>query len=337
MTDSSSPDTTRRLVVIIPALNEEATIGTVIACIREVAMPAGVGTLSIVVANDGSTDATREIAEKAGAHVVSHEVNRGVGAAFRTGLHAALSLGADFIVNIDADGQFNPNDIPMLLEPLLGGRADFATASRFKDPDLVPEMPAVKLWGNRQMSRLISCLVGKRFYDVSCGFRAYTRDTALRLNLWGDFTYTQETFLDLSAKDLRIAEIPARVRGVREVGESRVARSLVRYARQTSEIIFHAYRDFWPLRFFGAIAVVGAAPGLCLVSFLGLHYLRTGRFSPHLWSGFLGGAFIFFALICLVTGLLASMLKRIRLNQEELLFLIRRGNLGSRDSAGDDT
>ena len=312
------------LCVIIPALNEEATVGDVIGHVLDTEMPARVTKRTVVVVDDGSTDRTVAVAQDAGARVVSHVDNRGVGAAFRTGLQAALTLGADLLVNIDADGQFNPEDIPRLLAPLLEGKADFATASRFKDPDLVPEMPAVKLWGNRRMSRLISFLVGRRYHDVSCGFRAYTRDTALRLNLWGDFTYTQETFLDLSAKGMQIAEIPARVRGVREVGQSRVARSLVRYARQTSEIIFHAYRDFWPLRFFGVLALVAAMPGLGLIGFLGLHYLRTGRFSPHLWSGFLGGAFIFFALVCLVTGLLASMLKRIRLNQEEILYHLKR-------------
>ena len=312
------------LCVIIPALNEEATVGDVIGHVLDTEMPARVTKRTVIVVDDGSTDRTVAVAQDAGARVVSHVDNRGVGAAFRTGLQAALTLGADLLVNIDADGQFNPEDIPRLLAPLLEGKADFATASRFKDPDLVPEMPAVKLWGNRRMSRLISFLVGRRYHDVSCGFRAYTRDTALRLNLWGDFTYTQETFLDLSAKGMQIAEIPARVRGVREVGQSRVARSLVRYARQTSEIIFHAYRDFWPLRFFGVLALVAAMPGLGLIGFLGLHYLRTGRFSPHLWSGFLGGAFIFFALVCLVTGLLASMLKRIRLNQEEILYHLKR-------------
>ncbi len=311
------------LCIIMPALNEEATIGRVIDQILAVSFPPAVTRRTIIVVDDGSTDSTASVAVEQGAVVVSHTENRGVGKAFHTGLITALREGADLIVNIDSDGQFNPSDIPALLRPIIAGEADFATASRFKDPDLEPEMPVVKRWGNRQMSRLVSFIIGRRFYDVSCGFRAYSRETALRLNLWGEFTYTQETFLDLSAKGMRMAEIPIRVRGVREVGESRVARSLVTYARKTSEILFHAYRDFWPLRFFGIIALLSAIPGLCCLGFLGVHYLSTGSFSPHIYLGFLGGGALLLALVCLITGLLASMLGRIRLNQEEILYHLK--------------
>jgi len=312
------------LCVIIPALNEEATVGQVIEQIRAVEFPAQVTRKTVVVVDDGSTDRTAAVAAERGAVVISHSENCGVGRAFHTGLRNALAHGADLIVNIDGDGQFNPADIPDLIQPLLDDEADFVTASRFKDPELTPEMPAVKRWGNRQMSRLVSTIVGRRFHDVSCGFRAYSRDTALRLNLWGEFTYTQETFLDLGVKGLRIVEAPVKVRGVREIGESRVASSLWNYARKTSEIIFHAYRDFWPLRFFGILSAASAVVGFSLAGFLVVHYLKTRHFSPHIWAGFVGGAFIFLALICLITGLLGSMLKRIRLNQEEILFHLKR-------------
>ncbi len=192
------------LCIIIPALNEEASIGDVIQRIQEVPFPAKVTAKTVIVVDDGSRDATGEISRGLGAMVVRHEQNRGVGRAFQSGLKAALAAGADLVVNIDADGQFNPADIPALLAPLLAGEADFVTASRFKDPALEPEMPPVKRWGNRQMSRLVSGIIRHRFHDVSCGFRAYSRETALRLNLWGAFTYTQESFLDLAAKGMRM-------------------------------------------------------------------------------------------------------------------------------------
>lgn len=314
------------LCVIIPALNEEATLGRVITQIREVRLPSEVDGCTVVVVDDGSTDRTAEIAAGLGAVVVRHPTNRGVGRAFQSGLERALELGADIIVNIDADGQFNPADIPQLVEPILQGRAHFVTASRFKDPALEPEMPKVKRWGNRKMSQLVSFIVGQSFQDVSCGFRAYSRETALRLNLWGEFTYTQETFIFICARGLQITEVPIRVRGVREIGESRVASNLWIYARRSSAIIFHAYRDFWPMHFFGILGALALLPGLGCLSFLGLHWLRAGRFSPHLWAGFTGGSFVFLALACFLTGLLGSMLKRIRLNQEEMLYYLKSGH-----------
>lgn len=315
-----------RLCVIIPALNEEATLGTVIDHILAVKQPHEVTETRVVVIDDGSTDQTASIGGSHGADVVRHAENRGLGVAFQTGIKKALEGGADLLVNIDADGQFDPADIPRLLQPLLCGRADFVTASRFSGGEAPAGISSVKLWGNRQMSRLVSMIVGRRFADVSCGFRAYTRDAAMRLNLWGDFTYTQESFLDISAKGLRIAEVPVSVRGEREFGDSRVANNVWVYAMRTSRILLRAFRDYWPLRFFGLLAALTALPGLGLWIFLLLHYLRSQRLSPHLWAGFFGGAFLLLSLLCLLTGLLGSMLKRIRLNQEEILYLLRKSD-----------
>jgi glycosyltransferase involved in cell wall biosynthesis len=317
------------LAVIIPALNESATIGSVIDRVRATDMPSAILQTSVVVVDDGSDDDTGAVAGDRGCVVVSHGYNRGLGVAFRSGIDRALRVGADLIVNIDADGQFDPGDIPALLTPLLDGTADFATASRFKDRAMTPEMPAVKLWGNHRMSWLVSLIVGHRFYDVSCGFRAYTRDAALHLNLWGDFTYTQETFLDLSVKGMRIVEVPTHVRGVREVGKSRVASDIITYARRTSGILFHAFRDYWPMRFFGSLAGLCAAPGCGLIGFLAQHYVVNRSFAPHIWAGFVGGGFLVVSLVCLLAGLLGSMLAQIRLNEEEVLYFLRRDAYGA--------
>jgi glycosyltransferase involved in cell wall biosynthesis len=311
-----------KLVVIIPALNEEKTIEGVIAAVpTEID---GIDQIEVVVVDDCSSDQTRMIAESAGALVISHCENKGVGAAFHTGMKVALKKGADFIVNIDGDGQHNPSDIPALIKPVLEGKADFTTASRFKEPTLIPLMPRMKLWGNKMMSRLISYLTGKKFYDVSCGFRAYTRDTALRLTLVGKFTYTQETFLDLAFKGLSIAEIPLVVKKEREFGESRVASNLWKYGYKTAKIIFRAFRDYKPLRFFGFISLPFFIIGMLLIMFLSLHYLSSGQFFPHKWAGFSGVALVVLGLILFILGLVADMLDRIRLNQEELLYYKRK-------------
>jgi len=311
------------VAVVIPALNEEATIGNVVERCVEV-LRANDYEPRVIVVDDGSSDRTAILAEQAGARVVSHAENRGVGKAFHTGMAQALASRADIIVNIDADGQFDPADIPRLIDPIISGRAGFASASRFKDPALVPEMPRMKIWGNRMMSRIISGITGRRFYDVSCGFRAYARDAALRLNLWGNFTYTQESFIDFTVKDVRIEEVPLRIRGERQHGDSRVASNLWRYAVHAAKIILHSYRDFWPLRFFGVVSLLCMVPGILLGAFMLWHRFSSGAFSPHIWAGFTGAALFAFGLMTLVMGLVAEMLKRIRLNQEMLLYYERR-------------
>ena len=310
------------LCVMMPALNEEATIGDVISRIpREIE---GISKVVVLVLDDGSSDATKDVSIKAGAEVISHSSNRGLGVAFRTGTSAALSMGADYIVNMDSDGQFDPADIPTLLAPLMEGRADCVTASRFADKALVPKMNQVKLYGNHIMSWLISKLVGKRYYDVSCGFRAYTADTLRHMNLQGRFTYTQETFMDLQFKGLQILEIPVVVRGTREVGKSRMASSIPRYAYNTGKIILRTFRDYYPLRVFSLIAAVFLFISLAFFSYLLVHYLQTSSFSPYKWTGFAGAFFGAIGVIVAVAGLLADMFVRIRINQEQILYMMKK-------------
>jgi hypothetical protein len=170
------------------------------------------------------------------------------------------------------------------------------------------------------MSALISRLAGLRLWDVSCGYRCYNRTSALRLHLLGRFTYSQEVILNLAFKGMRIVEVPLRVRGVREVGQSRLARNLWRYAWHTTKIILRAYRDYHPMRFFGALSASLFLPALALGAWLGIHYLRTGQFSPHKWAGFGSIAFLLLALAFFLTGLVGDMLNRQRVYLEEILF-----------------
>lgn len=311
-----------KLVVVIPALNESKTIAEVIAGIpREVD---GVREVEVVVVDDGSTDDTAELATNAGADTVSHGRPRGVGAAFRTGIGAALQRGAGLIVNIDGDGQFDPADIPELIRPILAGEADFVTCTRFARKDLVPKMPWVKRLGNRVVCAIVNFVTDHKFTDVSCGFRAYSRDTALRLNLFGDFTYTQETFIDLAGKHVRMIEVPLKVRGVREFGKSRVASSLVRYAARSFAIMLRAARDLNPMKFFGLIGLAVFGAGCVLGAFVLSHWLATGRTSPY--TQFLTGSAVGLILgfLLLVLALIADMLGRQRRITEELLYLRRK-------------
>ncbi len=264
------------VVVTIPAYNEEATVGQVIAAIpRDMD---GVSSVGVIVINDGSGDGTADAATKAGAKVVNFNRNKGLGAAFSQGLRSALALGADIIVNIDADGQFNPDDIPKLIAPIIEEKADMVTASRFADTSLIPDMPWMKKWGNRRVANIVNKMAGQNLCDVSCGFRAYSRDAALRVTLLGGHTYTHEVILDLAFRGLRIIEVPVKVVGVRKIGKSKVASNLWMYGWNSLVIMLRAFRDYRPMHVFGGISLVFFMLFLVCGVFTLVHYLVSGLY-----------------------------------------------------------
>ncbi|MEX0650079.1 MAG: glycosyltransferase family 2 protein [Candidatus Andersenbacteria bacterium] len=328
-------ESSKKLVVIIPALNEEKTIAEVISAIPN--HLEAITLTQVIVVNDGSTDTTAAVAGEAGATVVSHHKPMGVGAAFHTGIKEALMAGADVIINIDADGQFDPSDIPRLLKPILDNDADFVTASRFADPALAPHMPDVKRWGNGWVTTIVNILTGKKFTDVSCGFRAYSREAALRLTLFGHFTYTQETFIDLAFKNMRILEVPLKVRGEREHGTSRVASNLWRYGTKSATIMFRAARDYKPFYFIGVpgiiIFMIGVAGGLFVLN----HYLQTGQTSPFRSLVTVSGILLIIGFLVFFISLLADMLHRNRVLIEEMLYLARKEAYGREAHRNDKT
>ena len=308
------------VLVGMPVFNEAATIGDVVARVpRKIE---GVDDVSIVVVDDGSSDDSGKLARASGAHVVRHPRNAGLGVAFQTMVQYALSVKADLLVTLDGDGQFNPNDIATLIQPILQGRALVCTASRFADPDKTPVMPWVKKWGNRRVAGLVNMLTGQRFADVSCGFRAYTREALLRLTVYASFTYTHETFLDLAAKRIPIVEVPVVVRGVREHGQSKMASSVLRYGTRTAKIMLLTYRDQAPLRLCGWIALVFVLAGVGLLGWSFARLQATGEWLK--WAAFMGGAFVAVAVMTLFFGFMADIAARLRRNQEEILYWLRR-------------
>jgi glycosyltransferase involved in cell wall biosynthesis len=312
-----------KLVVTIPAQNEEKTIAQVVRGVpRDIP---GVDDVEVIVMDDGSTDRTAAEALDAGATVLTISGRPGLGRIFRTGFERAMRRGADIIVNIDGDGQFNPDDIRHLVQPILRDEADFVTCSRFANPKFRPQMPPVKYYGNQIVTRMINWICGNScFTDVSCGFRAFSREAAYRLTLFGRFTYTQECFIDLFSKGVRIAEVPLLVRGVREHGKSRVASSIFKYAASSLPIILRAMRDIQPLKFFGGIAMVLLVPGFLMAGFIGVWYAMYQRTSP--WRSVIpiSGVLLTLGFLMFVLALLADMLGRHRRISEDILYLMRR-------------
>lgn len=307
-----------KLVVIIPCYNEEKTIGKVIDAIPG-RIP-GVSEIAVLVINDGSSDNTEAVASKAGAEVITSPTNKGVGAAFILGVESALERGADLLVNIDGDGQFDPRQIPTLVGPIIENKADFVSCSRFKDRSLIPKMSKIKIWGNKRVAGLVSFLSGQKFYDVSCGFRAYSKKAMLHLNLFGKFTYTQESFLDLAYKGLRVMEVPLKVRGEREFGKSRVASNLFAYGFKSLKIIVRTIRDYRPLKFFGYTGILIMTVSVAIGTFFLVHWFQTGAVSPYKTLAFIAAYLGAIGFIIFVLALMADMLDRIRLNQEKLLY-----------------
>lgn len=309
----------KKIGLVIPAFNEEENIGGVLKRI-----PSFID--QVLVVNDGSADQTEIVAKENGAEVFNHKKNKGVGATFNTGVKLMLEKEIDIMVNMDADGQFNPDDISKLLEPIIEGKADFVTASRFKEKDLIPKMSPVKLWGNKRMSNFIGWLTGEKFHDVSCGFRAYSRETLNRMNLFGTFTYTQETFIDLAFKGMTIVEVPVKVLGKRSIGKSRIASNIPKYAFQTAKIILRTFRDYKPFKLFGFISLFLAVVGLGFLSVMFYSKFTTGTFTPYKWSGMASGVIFLSSFIFLLLGFILDMFARMRHNQEEILFQLKNRN-----------
>ena len=205
----------KRLAVLIPAKDEEATIGELLDRLYRVRVP-GCEPYAIVV-DDGSTDGTARMARERGALVIQHEVNRGLGAAVRTGLRVAVQTHAPAVAYLDADLEYYPEDIPRLLEPVLADRADYVLGSRFLGR--VRGMSLHRRLGNYAFTTLLAVLSRRKVTDGQTGMRAFSREAARRAEIIHDYNYAQVLTLDLLRKGMRMEEVPIRYR-VREHGKS---------------------------------------------------------------------------------------------------------------------
>jgi glycosyltransferase involved in cell wall biosynthesis len=309
-----------KLIIYLPAYNEEEKIQVVIK--RLPRSLENIDQIQYLVIDDGSEDRTRELALEAGAEVISHEQNRGVGGAFHTAVNYALENGADILVGIDADGQFDPGEIPMLIVPILNDQADMVMGSRFST-GRPKNMPKAKYWGNKQVAKILNYVGNEKYEDVSCGFRAYSRDALLRFNLFGVFTFTHETIIALLYQGQRVLEMPVSVQYFSD-RISRVAGSILSYAFQTSKIIFRVLLDYRPMRVFGGFGSILILIGTGFIFFMLGQYFINGSFTPYKAFGFIGLGFFVFGLLVILLALIADMINRLRINQDRLLYESKR-------------
>ena len=247
------------LIILIPAYNEEDNIQKTILNIPKKIN--GITKIQVLVVNDGSTDKTTELAMNAGADkVVSHKTNLGVGASFMTGIRTCLSMNADIVVTLDADSQFNPNEISKLIVPILNNELDVAIGSRFLK-GRPKNMPKIKFFGNRIFTKIVSWVTGQKFSDTQTGFRAYSKDALPHISVVNEFTYTQEVLIDLKFKGLKIGEIPVLV-SYDDKRKSRVIKNIFSYSYRASSIILRSIVYHKPIFSFGILGlfliIVGA-------------------------------------------------------------------------------
>jgi len=283
----------------MPAFNEAENIGDTIKNIpRKIS---GIDTIEILVIDDGSSDKTVELALNAGASkVVSHKKNRGVGAAFMTGIRNAISMNADVVVTIDSDSQFDSKQIPELIIPILNSQYDVVIGSRFLENN-PKNIPKIKRFGNRVFSRIVSWLVNQKITDSQTGFRAYSKEALLDISIVSDFTYTQEVLIDLKFKGTQIGEVPVSVK-YDEKRKSRVVKNVFQYSTEALSIIIKTLLYHKPIFSFGLFGFILIGGGV-----LAKIFTISQIFSINTT---LSTGFIILGTVCFMLGIFASVVFR---------------------------
>ena len=316
--DLLHPEGVVKLIIQIPCYNEENTLPVTLAELPR-ALP-GVDEIEYLVIDDGSTDRTAEVARQLGVqHIVRQKRNRGLAAAFQAGLEAALAAGADLIVNTDADNQYFGPDIAVLVQPILDGRADIVVGDRgVADSE---HFSALKRVLQRLGSWVVERAAGIPIPDATSGFRAFTREAALRLTVLSEYTYTLETLIQAGARGMNVIFVPVRTNP--QTRQSRLMRSLPSFLVLQAVTVLRFYTMYRPLRVFmttGA-ALIGVA---LLLGARFLAFYAAGRGAGHVQSLILAAIFVIVGFQVGLIGLIADLVSQNRKMMEETLYRARR-------------
>ena len=307
-----------KLIVQIPCFNEEDTLPATFKDIPK--KMDGVDVVEIMFIDDGSTDKTIEVAKALGVHhIVINKNNRGLARTFRTGLNECLKLGADIIVNTDGDNQYAGWDIPKLIQPILDGRADVVVGDR--NTAKVAHFSPFKKFLQRLGSYVVKTLSGVQVPDAVSGFRAYSRDAALQLNIVSPFSYTIEALIQAGKKHMAVTSVPVETN--EKTRESRLFSSIPKFIERQLTTIVRMYAMYQPLKVFFYIgltlSILGAIP---IIRFL--FYYFTGDGDGHLQSLVLGGVLTILGFISFLIALLADLMNFNRQLIEQTLEKVRR-------------
>src|SRR5215212_1386518 len=311
-----------KLIIQIPCFNEEEQLPTTLAALpRE--LP-GVDSLEWLVVDDGSTDRTIEVARANGVHhIVRLTNNKGLAAAFQAGLDACLKLGADVVVNTDADNQYRAEDIPKLIAPILAGDADMVIGDRVVAN--IPHFSKLKVRLQHLGSAVVRRASGTEVPDTTSGFRAYNREAALQMTVVSKFTYTLETIIQAGKMLVATDHVPIRTNDVTR--ESRLFPSMWSYVRRNGLSIFRVYSMYEPLRvFMFAAAVVGLAAAIIWGRFA-YFYVFENEGAGHVQSLILGAVLFIAAVQLAALGIVGDILAGMRTLQQRTLERVRRVEL----------
>lgn len=311
-----------KLIIQIPCYNEEETLG-----ITYNDLPKhidGIDEIEYLIINDGSTDRTVEVARELGFHhVVSFKQNKGLAKGFMAGLDACLRLGADIIVNTDADNQYCGADIEKLVRPILEEKADIVIGERpIDDTEHFS-------WKKKKFQHLGSWVVrvasGTNIPDAPSGFRAYSREAALRMNVVNEYTYTLETIIQAGHEKLAMTSVPIRTNG--ETRPSRLFSSMWRYMKRSSAVIIRSFLMYKPLRFFSTVGIIM----LLLGAVLGVRFLVfffTGSGGGHTQSLILAAILLLAGFQTIVVGLLGDVIAANRKILQDVQYRVRKMECG---------
>lgn len=317
-----------KLIIQIPCHNEEATLpGTLRDLPRQIP---GVEVIETLVVDDGSADRTAQVACELGVrHVVRLPQHMGLARAFAVGLETALREGADIIVNTDADNQYRGDDIPHLIQPILEGRAEIVIGDR--GIAHLTHFSSLKRLLQRFGSWVVQAASGVKIPDATSGFRAFSREAALRMNVLSNFSYTLETLIQAGAWRMALVYVPIRVNP--HTRESRLIRSLPHYLLNSAVTIVRAYAMYRPLRVFLSVSAAFVIPGILLgVRFLYYYVigLSTGSAVGHVQSLILAAVLIIVGMQIGLIGLMADLIAFNRKLMEGALYCVRRLELDRR-------
>lgn len=286
-------------IAIIPAYNEADNVGNVI----EATIKQG---CKVLVIDDGSSDATGEVSRRAGATVVRNRHNLGLGRTMRRGYEEALKTGAEIIIQLDADGQYDPAEIPKLVEPIQKGEADMVLGSRLQN--LQYKMPALKKLGNKSFSFILRKLTGADVKDGQTGFRAMTREVLEKCLPINEFSYTQEMIIRAAKEGFLIKSVPINFHK-RYDDKSRLFRNPFYFARQGWWIITRTWRDYHPFKFFVLPGIFFLLGALVAAGFVGWHLYTTGGIAGRVGTLIGSGVLFLFGMQLVFLGLLADMIR----------------------------
>ncbi|WP_164155608.1 glycosyltransferase family 2 protein [Sandarakinorhabdus rubra] len=330
MNGSTTPARPVKLVIQIPCYNEAETLPVVLAELPRAI--AGVDVIETQVIDDGSTDDTVAVAQRHGVHhIVRNKGNKGLARTFQNGIENALSSGATIIVNTDGDNQYSGASIPDLIRPILEGRADIVIGDR--KPGENREFSLLKRLLQKFGTRVVRSLAGVDVTDAVSGFRAYSREAALSINVMTSFSYTTETLIHAGQKGLTVVSVPVAVNPVTR--PSRLFKSMGAFLRKQLVTIMRSYVMYRSLSAFlllgMAMLLIGAVP---VIRFL--YFYLIGQGDGHVQSLVLGGVFLLAGYLTIVIAFLSDSIATNRRLTENILVRVRRIEQQEGPALGED-